>query len=111
MKVEGYRIHTWGGPLQWESFDLPAPGAGEVLVRVDACGIGLTVLNCIRGDLANNAATLPRVPGHEIVGRIEEVGAGVPAPAIGTRVMAYFSTSYAEPVRRASLGMTRCAAI
>ena len=90
MKVEGYRIHTWGGPLRWESFDLPAPGAGEVLVRVDACGIGLTVLNCIRGDLANSAATLPRVPGHEIVGRIEEVGAGVTAPAIGTRVMTYF---------------------
>jgi propanol-preferring alcohol dehydrogenase len=90
MKVTGYRIHQWGGPLQWESFDVPPPQAGEVLIRVEACGIGLTVLNCIRGDLANDAAMLPRVPGHEIVGRVEAVGPGVSSPAVGERVMAYF---------------------
>lgn len=90
MKVTGYRIHEWGGPLRWESFDMPEPQAGEVRVRVEACGIGLTVLNCIRGDLANDAARLPRVPGHEIVGRVEAVGPGATAPAIGERVMAYF---------------------
>jgi propanol-preferring alcohol dehydrogenase len=90
MKVTGYRIHEWGGPLRWESFDVGAPRAGEVLIRVEACGIGLTVLNCIRGDLANDAATLPRVPGHEIVGRIEAIGEGVTALAVGQRVMAYF---------------------
>lgn len=90
MNVEGYRIHQWGGPVRWESFDISPPGPGEVLVRVEACGIGLTVLNCIRGDLANDAATLPRVPGHEIVGRVEALGVGVTAPPVGTRVMAYF---------------------
>jgi propanol-preferring alcohol dehydrogenase len=90
MNVEGYRIHQWGGPLRWESFDVPDPRPGEVLVRVEACGIGLTVLNCIRGDLANDAARLPRVPGHEIVGRVEATGAGVTAPSAGQRVMAYF---------------------
>jgi D-arabinose 1-dehydrogenase-like Zn-dependent alcohol dehydrogenase len=90
MKVTGYRIHQWGGPLKWEPFDVPAPAEGEVLIRVDACGIGLTVLNCIRGDLANAAATLPRVPGHEIVGRVEAVGPGVTSLAKGQRVMAYF---------------------
>ncbi|MBI3050077.1 MAG: alcohol dehydrogenase catalytic domain-containing protein [Acidobacteria bacterium] len=90
MKVAGYRIHEWGGPLRWESFDVAAPQPAEVLVRVEACGIGLTVLNCIRGDLANEAARLPRVPGHEIVGRVEAVGESVTAPAIGQRVMAYF---------------------
>ena len=77
MNVEGYRIHQWGGPLRWEAFDVPDPQAGEIRIRVEACGIGLTVLNCIRGDLANDAARLPRVPGHEIVGTVEAVGAGV----------------------------------
>lgn len=102
MKVTGYRLHRWGGDLQWESFELPEPQPGEALIRVEACGIGLTVLNCIRGDLANDAATLPRVPGHEIVGRVEKVGrtlVGSPGepdgvrptePAVGQRVMAYF---------------------
>ena len=90
MKVEGYRIHRWGGPLQWESFDIPPPEPGEVLIRVEACGIGLTVLNCIRGDLATDTARLPRVPGHEIVGRVEALGDGVTSPPVGTRVMAYF---------------------
>ena len=90
MRVNGYRIHEWGGPLQWEAFEVPDPQAGEALVRVEACGIGLTVLNCIRGDLANEAARLPRVPGHEIVGRIEAVGRGVTSLSAGQRVMAYF---------------------
>ena len=90
MRVEGYRIHKWGGPLHWEPFDLAPPQRGEVLVRVEACGIGLTVLNCIRGDLATDRATLPRVPGHEIVGRVEAVGGDVITPIVGTRVMAYF---------------------
>jgi propanol-preferring alcohol dehydrogenase len=90
MKITGYRIHEWGGPLRWESFEVPDPQAGEVRIRVEACGIGLTVLNCIRGDLANESAILPRVPGHEIVGRIDAVGPGVSAPPVGQRVMAYF---------------------
>ena len=90
MKVTGYRIHQWGGPLKWESFDISSPGPGDVLIRVEACGIGLTVLNCIRGDLSNDAARLPRVPGHEMVGRVEAVGEGVTGIAPGQRVMAYF---------------------
>jgi propanol-preferring alcohol dehydrogenase len=90
MRVEGYRIHQWGGPLQWETFDVPDPQAGDVRIRVEACGIGLTVLNCIRGDLANDAARLPRVPGHEIVGVVDAVGDSVTSLSIGQRVMVYF---------------------
>jgi D-arabinose 1-dehydrogenase-like Zn-dependent alcohol dehydrogenase len=44
----------------------------------------------IRGDLANDTARLPRVPGHEIVGRVDAVGPGVSTPQVGPRVMAYF---------------------
>ena len=87
MNVTGYRLHRWGGELQWEPFELPEPRPDEALVRVEACGIGLTVLNCIRGDLANDAARLPRVPGHEIVGRVEKSDSSL---AVGQRVMAYF---------------------
>lgn len=99
MQIEGYRIHQWGGELQWESFEIPEPAPGECLVRVEACSIGLTVLNCIRGDLANDPALLPRVPGHELVGRVEKTGPGVTSLRPGQRVMAYFylvsGTSYA----------------
>jgi NADPH:quinone reductase-like Zn-dependent oxidoreductase len=87
MNVTGYRIHQWGGPLRWDVFDVQPPGAGEVMVRVEACGIGLTVLNCIRGDLTNDSARLPRVPGHEIVGVVDAVGPGT-SWRVGDRVMA-----------------------
>ncbi len=90
MRVEGYRIHKWGGPLRWEAFEMPVPGPGEALVRVEACGIGLTVLNYIGGQLADDPALLPRVPGHELVGRVEAIGEGVSDVQVGQRVMAYF---------------------
>jgi len=90
MQVQGYRIHHWDEEPHWETFEVPDPAPGEALVRVEACSIGLTVLNCIRGDLANDPGLLPRVPGHEIVGRVEAVGLGVLSPSPGQRVMAYF---------------------
>ncbi|MPZ73891.1 MAG: alcohol dehydrogenase catalytic domain-containing protein [Nitriliruptorales bacterium] len=86
----GYRIHDWGGDLQWEEFDRRRPGEGEVLVRVEACSIGLTVLNCIAGNLSDDPALLPRVPGHEYVGIVTEVGVGVSPAMVGRRIVAYF---------------------
>jgi D-arabinose 1-dehydrogenase-like Zn-dependent alcohol dehydrogenase len=87
--VRGLRLHEWGGSLRLEEMPVPTPGSGEVLVRVQACGVGLTVLNCIRGDLGNDARDLPRVPGHELVGTIEAAGHGAEA-RVGELVMAYF---------------------
>lgn len=86
----GYRIHTWGSDPVQESFDRPEPGPGEVLVEVEACGVGLTVLNAIRGDLGNDPRLLPRVPGHELVGVISEAGAEAEQRLVGRRVVAYF---------------------
>jgi len=83
-------IEAWGGELLDGERPRPVPGDGETLVRVEACSIGLTVLNCIRGDLGADDADLPRVPGHEIVGEIVEVGRGVDPARVGERVMAYF---------------------
>jgi D-arabinose 1-dehydrogenase-like Zn-dependent alcohol dehydrogenase len=83
-------IEEWGGALLDGERPRPVPGAGEALVRVEACSIGLTVLNCIRGDLGADDANLPRVPGHEIVGELAAVGSGVDPARVGERVMAYF---------------------
>jgi D-arabinose 1-dehydrogenase-like Zn-dependent alcohol dehydrogenase len=90
---KGYRIHAWGQEPVWEEFPVPDLGEGEVLVEVEACGVGLTVLNSIRGDLADERASLPRVPGHELTGRVVELGAGAPRELLGRRVVAYFYLS------------------
>ena len=84
------RIHRWGDELRLEEIPEPRPAADEVLVRVQACGVGLTVLNCIRGDLGGDLAALPRVPGHELVGTIVETGTGVEPGRRGERVTAHF---------------------
>lgn len=86
----GYRVHEWNGDLQWEAFAVPEPAHGEVLIHVEACGIGLTVLNCLSGDLDDDDSLLPRVPGHELVGTVTQVGAGVRPSLRGQRVTAYF---------------------
>lgn len=101
MQAQGYRIHAWGGPMRWEEWEVAPPGPGEVVIQVEACGIGLTVLNCMRGDLSNTAP-LPRVPGHELVGRVVAVGAGVSLDRVGERVLGYFylTCGECEPCRQ-----------
>ncbi|MGI9556718.1 MAG: alcohol dehydrogenase catalytic domain-containing protein, partial [Solirubrobacterales bacterium] len=82
-------IDEWDGPLQTGERPDPEPAPGEVLIDVESCAIGLTVLNCIRGDLGNDPADLPRIPGHEAIGRIVGVGEGVDPARVGERVGAY----------------------
>ena len=60
------------------------PGPSQVLVRVLACGVCRTDLHVVDGDLAEPA--IPVIPGHEIVGRIERVGAQVTALSPGDRI-------------------------
>lgn len=86
----GYRIHKWDADPVWEKFDLPTTGPGEVSVRVEACGVGLTVVNAIRGDLGNDPSLLPRVPGHELVGVVTGAGSESDLSLVGRRVVAYF---------------------
>ncbi len=82
-------IHAWRGPLAYEERPRPVPRAGEVLVAVRACGVGLTVLNYINGNLGQ-PGDLPRVPGHELTGVVAEAGPGVTAVRPGDRVFAFF---------------------
>ncbi|MEX3693186.1 zinc-dependent alcohol dehydrogenase family protein [Paraburkholderia sp. BR14263] len=62
----------------------PAPGAGELLIDVRACGVCRTDLHVVDGDLAHPKR--PLVPGHEIVGTVAALGAGVTGFAPGDRV-------------------------
>jgi propanol-preferring alcohol dehydrogenase len=63
---------------------LPVPQAGEILVAVAACGVCRTDLHVVDGELP--APKLPLVPGHEIVGRVAQIGAGVTGFALGQRI-------------------------
>ena len=72
------------GKVEPAELDLPAPGPSEVVVRVLACGVCRTDLHVVDGDLPE--PSLPVVPGHEIVGRVEAVGARVTTFAPGDRV-------------------------
>lgn len=73
-----------GTPLQWQSRDTPQPGDGEVLVTVSVCGVCRTDLHVVDGELPN--IHYPIIPGHEIVGRVAAVGAGVTTHQVGDRV-------------------------
>ncbi|RTL87904.1 MAG: zinc-binding alcohol dehydrogenase family protein [Hyphomicrobiales bacterium] len=73
-----------GTPLAMEERPLPAPGAGELLLRIEACGVCRTDLHVVDGELTR--PKLPIIPGHEIVGRVAAVGPGVTGVALGSRV-------------------------
>ena len=62
---------------------VPAPGPGDLLVEVAACGVCRTDLHVVDGDIAG---PLPIVPGHEIVGRVAALGEGAEGFAVGERV-------------------------
>jgi alcohol dehydrogenase, propanol-preferring len=71
-------------PLEFTEVAEPKPGAGEVLVRVQVCGVCRTDLHVIEGELPPKKS--PVIPGHQVVGRIEQAGAGATRFAKGTRV-------------------------
>jgi propanol-preferring alcohol dehydrogenase len=73
-----------GQPLTPRDVPVPQPAAGQVLIRVRACAVCRTDLHVVDGELPN--PKLPLIPGHEIVGRIEKLGAGVDGFRIGDRV-------------------------
>lgn len=72
------------GPLRLVDLPDPAPGPGEVVVRVAACAVCRTDLQICEGDLPQRA--MPIVPGHQAVGWVESVGDGVTDLARGDRV-------------------------
>jgi len=77
-------LEAAGDPLKLRDIPVPVPGAGQVLIRVEACGVCRTDLHILDGELT--APRLPLVPGHEIVGRIEKTGEDVTGLRPGQRV-------------------------
>lgn len=71
-------------PLQLSEVPVPQVSTGGLLVRVEACAVCRTDLHIVDGELTEPA--LPLIPGHEIVGIVEEVGMGVEGFSIGDRV-------------------------
>jgi len=73
-----------GAPLLFQERDDPVPEAGAVRVKIDACGVCRTDLHVVDGELPD--ICYPIVPGHEVIGRVEELGPGVTALRVGERV-------------------------
>ena len=72
-------------PLELQDRPVPEPGPGQVLVRMEACGLCHTDIHAAHGDWPVKP-TPPFVPGHEGVGVVERVGPGVTARQVGDRV-------------------------
>lgn len=72
-----------GQPLRAETRAVPAPGPGELLVEVRACGVCRTDLHVVDGEIP---ARYPVIPGHEIVGRVTALGSGIDGFAVGDRI-------------------------
>ncbi|HXK41440.1 MAG TPA: zinc-dependent alcohol dehydrogenase family protein [Anaerolineae bacterium] len=77
-------LHAPGAPLTLERLPVPRPAGGQVLMRVRACGVCRTDLHVFDGDLPH--PKLPLILGHEIVGEVVAVGAGVTGFEPGARV-------------------------
>ncbi len=86
--MRALRYHGPKKPLRLEDVPAPQAGPGEVVVRVTAAGLCHTDLHFLSGLLDLGVA--PLTLGHEIVGRIESVGAGVPPERAGERVILYY---------------------
>lgn len=77
-------LEEQGRPLTLRDLPVPEAGSGQVLVKVSACGLCRTDLHVVDGDLTQ--PRLPVVPGHQIVGRVHAVGAGVRGMTAGQRI-------------------------
>jgi len=83
-EMRGQFLEAPRTPLVMRERPTPAPGPGEILIEVAACGVCRTDLHVVDGELPN--PKFPVVPGHEIVGRVAALGEGVGGFSIDERV-------------------------
>jgi propanol-preferring alcohol dehydrogenase len=78
-------VEQFGKPLVLKEVRVPTPGPGQILVKTEACGVCHTDVHAAEGDWPLKP-TLPFIPGHEAIGRVAAVGAGVTIVKEGDRV-------------------------
>ena len=83
-KYHAMRLDGPGRPLLFVESDMLVPGTNEILIKVLSCGVCRTDLHIVDGEIPD--ANYPVVPGHEIVGRIVQIGESVEDFAVGDRI-------------------------
>ena len=73
--MKSYQVTEFGKPLELREYENPTPKGKEVLIKISACGVCHSDIHQVRNDWGNSK--YPVVPGHEIIGRVVEVGADV----------------------------------
>ncbi len=109
MKIRAAVLEEFGQPLVVQDVDLEGPRAGEVLVRLHACGVCHTDLYTASG--ADPSGYAPAVLGHEGAGVVEAVGEGVADLAPGDHVITLFSPQCRECVHCRDERTNLCLAI
>jgi propanol-preferring alcohol dehydrogenase len=84
-KMHAAVVEQFGKPLVLKEWDIPTPGPGQIVVKTEACGVCHTDLHAAKGDWPVKP-TLPFIPGHEAIGLVSAVGAGVTIVKEGDRV-------------------------
>src|SRR4051812_36798465 len=81
------RYHEKGGPevLQVEEIEVPEPGEGQALLRIEAVAIGYADILRRSGGYYPVPTPLPNIPGGQVVGTVEKVGAGADASLLGMK--------------------------
>jgi D-arabinose 1-dehydrogenase-like Zn-dependent alcohol dehydrogenase len=83
-KMRAAQVPKAGGPLELVERDIPEPESGAVRIKVQACGVCHS--DSVTKDGLFPGIQYPRIPGHEVIGIIDAVGANVPRWKIGQRV-------------------------
>ena len=109
MRMRAAVLEEFGQPLAVQELELAEPRAGEVLVRLVACGVCHTDLYTASG--ADPSGYAPTVLGHEGAGVVERVGEGVTSVAPGDHVVTLFSPQCRECVHCLSARTNLCLAI
>jgi S-(hydroxymethyl)glutathione dehydrogenase/alcohol dehydrogenase len=109
MKMRAAVLERFGDPLVVTDVDLAEPSAGEVLVRLEACGVCHTDMYTASG--ADPSGYAPTVLGHEGAGIVERLGPGVDSVAPGDRVVTLFSPQCRECVHCRDPRTNLCLAI
>jgi propanol-preferring alcohol dehydrogenase len=84
-KMQAAVVEQFGQPMIIRELDIPIPGPGQILVKTEACGVCHTDVHAADGDWPLKPKP-PFVPGHEAIGRVSAVGAGVTLVKEGDRV-------------------------